>query len=83
MPRITISHLMNQITKLNKLILDNPDPGRIKNAFHLSSAYGGYSLHQYTSDTYSTRDVLNTGHVPKKRLYKLIQAFKTGLEYKN
>jgi len=83
MPRITISHLKDQISKLNKLTLNDPNPGRIKNAFHLSSAYGGYSLHQYTSDNFSTRDVLNTDHVPKKILYKLIQAFKKGLEYKN
>ena len=82
MPRITISHLRDQISKLNKLTLNDPNPGKTKNAFHLSSAYGGYSLHQYISEDSAIVDVLNTGHIPKKRLHELIQAFKTGLGYK-
>ncbi|HKL47952.1 MAG TPA: hypothetical protein VJ878_04710 [Candidatus Izemoplasmatales bacterium] len=80
---ITTNFLNTQISRLNKIILNTQNPGRTKNAFHLSSAYGGFALHQYTSDTYGIRDVLNSGHIPKKKLSNLINAFTLGLIYKN
>lgn len=44
--------------------------------FHLSGAYGGVSLHEMTTDGGGVvRDVFRCGHVPKRELAGLIDAY--------
>lgn len=84
MPRITIDFLNAQISRLNKIVLNNPKPAKSTiNAFTLSETYGGYALHQYTSEHYTIRDIFNSGYITKRQLSQLISAFESGLIYKN
>ncbi len=47
--------------------------------YHLSGAYGGYSLHQMCSTGSGTSDVFRCGHVAKRDLYNRMSAFHDGL----
>lgn len=47
--------------------------------YHLSQAYGGFSLHRMGNESGGTSDVLHCGHVPKKELANLMHAFIRGL----
>lgn len=47
--------------------------------FHLSQAYGGYSLHRMASDRGASIDVFGCGHVPRRQLHGLIRAFSQGI----
>ena len=48
--------------------------------YHLSGAYGGYSLHQHGASGTGSRDVFQVGHVPKRELSGLLRAYRAGLE---
>ena len=48
--------------------------------YHLSGAYGGYSLHQHGASGTGSRDVFQVGHVPKRELHRLLRAYRTALE---
>lgn len=43
--------------------------------YHLSGAYGGVALHRMENSGGGVSDVLRVGHVPKRELYGLMQAF--------
>jgi len=47
--------------------------------YHLSQAYGGFSLHRMGNTSGGTSDVLSVGHVPKKEIANLMHAFIRGL----
>ena len=48
--------------------------------YHLSGAYGGYSLHRMDTDGGGITDVLGCGHLAKRDLYDRMQSFIRGLE---
>lgn len=50
--------------------------------YHLSGAYGGFSLHQMGNENGGIRDVFGCGHTSKKDLYFRMHAFISGLESK-
>lgn len=85
---ITIAHLRRQCERLNKLTGQPIEPyirnddGRLVaqvGNYHLSQAYGGVALHQMVADNGAIRDVLNTGHCPKREIYYRIVAFIEGM----
>ena len=49
-------------------------------AYHLSGAYGGYSLHRTVNESGGISDVFGCGHVPKRELYDRMQSFLRGIE---
>ena len=51
--------------------------------YHLSGAYGGFSLHRMDTDGGSVQDIFGCGHVSKRELYNLMQAFIRGLSALN
>ena len=53
-----------------------PNPGN----YHLSGAYGGWSLDQMCDTGTGTKDVFGCGHVSKRDLYNRMRAFIDGLE---
>lgn len=48
--------------------------------YHLSGAYGGYSLHRIKTDGGGISDVFKCGHVPKRELSIRISAMLSGIE---
>lgn len=50
------------------------------NVYWISGAYGGHSLYRTGSDGRGAEDVFRRGHVSKRELYDLMQAFLTGYE---
>jgi hypothetical protein len=50
--------------------------------YHLSGAYGGVCLHQMSNESGGVRTPLSYGHVPKRELYGMLQAFISGLQAK-
>ena len=90
--RITINHLRRQCERLNKITGQPPEPwirnddGRLVaqiGNYHLSQAYGGVALHQMVADGGAVRDVLSTGHCPKRELYYRMVAFIEGMATAN
>jgi hypothetical protein len=47
--------------------------------YHLSSGFGGYALHRHGSSGSGIRDIFQVGHVPKRELHGLLQAYRDGL----
>ena len=50
-------------------------------SYHLSGAYGGYSLHQMCDTGSGVQDVFGCGHVSKRDLANRMLAFLKGLEH--
>lgn len=48
--------------------------------FHISGAYGGFSLQQMVSDGGASRDVLHCGHISARELLERIHAYRYGIE---
>jgi|TARA_R110000823_G_scaffold273567_1_gene392616 hypothetical protein len=48
--------------------------------FHLSQAYGGYSLHQMSNTSGASHDVFRCSYIPKRELHGMIQAMITGID---
>ena len=66
---------------------DKAEPGEKVGRFHanidaytLSGAYGGYSLHRIVNESGGVTDVFGCGHVPKRELYNRMQSFLRGIE---
>jgi len=85
--RITLKELEGRVKFLNRFT-NNPterftkkDGQYFSNAGHylISQQYGGYELQQICNDGGGVDDVLGTGHIPKKELYYLINAFIEGM----
>ena len=82
MKRITEKFLEAQVSSLNTIILNNPNPEWSEiGSFDLDYAYGGVQLIRYTSTKGTCIDILNTGHVPKRELSEKIYAFELGLTF--
>jgi len=47
--------------------------------YHISCAYGGYSLHRMVTEGGGARDVFDCGHIPARQLAALMSAYITGL----
>lgn len=83
MPRITIDFLNAQVARLNKIVLNDPNPSYSTiGAFTIDQAYGGVSLHKYTNENGCIDDIFRRGHMPKRQLSELISAFEKGLTFK-
>jgi len=88
MQRITQKHLQAKVDYLNKITGGNPErytrtDGKLSanvGNYHISSAYGGVSLHRTANTSGGIRDVFSCGHVPKRELCGLIDAYARGLE---
>ena len=89
MKRILLSDLEGIVKRINDLT-HSPSETYIKTPhgkfiaqvgnYHLSGAYGGYSLHRITGEGGGSSDVLACGHVSKRELYHLMHAFMRGMD---
>ena len=92
MSRITIKDLKAVCERLNR-ITGSPMVGYVKGEdgkyrsqvgnFHISQAYGGYSLYRMANEAGGVSDVFYSGHVPARDLYNQMQAFIRGIEFNN
>lgn len=86
--RITKSNLNGAIELLNSMTNSPTEPyakveGKLVanvGNYHLSCAYGGYSLHHMANESGGVRDVFSRGHMPARELYELIHAYRRGFE---
>ena len=88
--RITKSHLQAKAKQLNKITgapleayTQTPE-GKLRaniGHFHISCAYGGYSLHRMVGESGGVNDIFNCGHMPARELADRISAFERGLEF--
>ena len=81
--RITEKHLQAKIDYLNK-ITNSPAASYIDGKaqignYHLSHAYGGVCLHRMYNDGGGVSSPLSTGHIPKRELAGLLDAFIAGI----
>lgn len=51
--------------------------------FHISHAYGGVCLHRMSNEGGGVTTPLANGHVKKRELWDAMQAFLSGIEFKN
>jgi hypothetical protein len=87
--RITDRDLEAVVKRIN-LITNSPIESYVKNEngkfqaqignYHLSYAYGGVSLHRMDNEAGGVTTPLNCGHITKRELYNLMQAFINGLQ---
>ena len=90
MSRITIKDLNAVCERLNR-ITGSPLVGYVKGEdgkyqsqvgnFHISRAYGGYSLYRMANKAGGVSDVFYSGHVPARDLYNQMHAFIRGIEF--
>jgi len=81
MERITEKMLKAQVDCLNKMKgFENPPYSTI-GSYCLSFAYGGVSLHQYTTTGGGIREIFPCGHTTKKDLFNRIDAYIKGGEW--
>ena len=71
---MTTNQLESRINFLNKIAPSE------KGEFQLSQSYGGNALVFVNNDT-GQKDMLNTGHISKAKLYSHINAFIDGLQW--
>ena len=82
MRRITMDHI-NAVVDLINEVTQSPDTpwtdgtANIGN-YHVSQAYGGYSLHRISNEGGGVRDVFSCGHIPKRDLHDRMWAFHAG-----
>lgn len=88
MNRITEKHLQSIVDRLNRITnspaesysrIDGRNVGNIGN-YHLSHAYNGVCLHRMHNEGGGVSSPLSTGHVTKRELSGLLQAFIGGIE---
>lgn len=84
MQRITEAHLQAKIDRLNRVTGSPAEPytdgkANIGN-YHLSHAYGGVCLHRMHNSGGGVSSPLSTGHVSKRELAGLLDAFINGIE---
>ena len=88
MKRITKSELQAVVDRINRATGNPLEPYRregdrnVSNIgnYHLSGAYGGYSLHQMANPSGGVRDVLYCGHVPARDLYNRMLSYLSGIQ---
>jgi hypothetical protein len=88
--RITKSHIQAKADYLNKITgspleayTRAPDGKFVSNQghFHISCAYGGYSLHRMVGEAGGVTDIFSCGHIPARELAERMSAFERGLEF--
>jgi hypothetical protein len=95
MDRITDKHLKAVVDRINTLTGSPMKPyaasgpmragsghqmvAQIGN-YHLDGAYGGVSLCRTVNENGGVSDIFNVGHVSKRQLYELMQAYIRGFE---
>ena len=89
MARITDKHLEALCARVNRMT-QSPQEAYTKGEdgkyhanignYHTSHAYGGVSLHRMQTEGGGISDVLRCGHVPKRRLWDMMQAYVSGLD---
>lgn len=84
MDRITDKHLDVLCDRLNRLTNSPMKPyldgkAQVGN-YYVSHAYGGVCLDRMHNDGGGVTTPLSGGHIPKRELYNLMQAFIAGLE---
>jgi hypothetical protein len=84
MNRITESDLQAKVNRLNRITNSPAEPYTDNKAnignFHLSHAYGGVCLHRMYNDGGGCTAPLIGGHVSKRELAGLLDAFIAGIE---
>lgn len=85
MTRITDKHLQAKIDRLNRITGSPAAPyidgkAQIGN-FHLSHAYGGVCLHRMYNEGGGVSSPLSTGHITKRELAGLLDAYLAGIEF--
>jgi hypothetical protein len=87
--RITINTLYAIATRINKLTNSPLEPysrnteGKLQaniGNFHISGAYGGYSLHRMVNTGGGVSDVFNCGHMKARELADRMYAYERGIE---
>lgn len=86
-PRITKKQLQDRIDLLNEITgnpmtpYDTSSGKLVANVgnFHLSQAYGGYSLNEMSNESGGCYDTFRCGHVPARELYHRINALVEGI----
>lgn len=87
--RITMNDLNNVVKRIN-IITNSPIEPYTKKEnkyianignYHLDGAYGGWALHRMQTIGGGIEDIINVGHVSKKELYMLMQAYIRGLQH--
>lgn len=90
MRRITIKDLRAVAARLNRVTgspMEYAQPyeegkpfcSNIGN-YHISQAYGGYSLHRVSNTSGGVSEPLSTGHIPARELYHRMHAYLSGFE---
>ena len=85
--RITRAHLDAKARTLNGMTNSRVESSRMVvgkwtanvGNYHISCAYGGYSLHRMVTEGGGARDVFDCGHIPARQLAALMSAYTTGL----
>jgi hypothetical protein len=85
--RITRSFLEAKAATINSMRGAPAEPYRTvdgkavanKGNYHISGAYGGYSLHRMATEGGGTVDVFSIGHVSARELAGLMSAYINGL----
>lgn len=88
--RITRKHLEPLVARLNRETNSPETPWTLREDgyhhanvgnFHLSGAYGGWSLHRMVNEAGGVSDVFHCGHIPARDLYNQIHAYLRGIEF--
>ena len=85
--RITRAHLEAKARTINIMRHAPLEPYRTVNGkavankgnYHISGAYGGYSLHRMSNESGGASDVLTNGHTSARELAALMSAYTAGL----
>ena len=85
MNRITDKFLQAKVDYLNKITGSPAAPwidgkAQIGN-FHISHAYGGVCLHRMYNEGGGVSSPLSTGHITKRELAGLLDAYLAGIEF--
>src|SRR3990172_10043409 len=89
MERITTKDVEAVCERINQ-VFDRPKIGLVRENgrnvaqvghFYLEGAYGGWALYEIMNEGGGVHDVFSVGHVPRRELYGLMQAFLRGVEY--
>lgn len=73
MSRITQEHMQSQVDIVNRMLGFDPDRDRYNTpgAVQLSGAYGGWTVHQVTSEGGGVRDLIG-GHGPAREASRFL-----------
>ena len=78
--KITMQDLQSAVDTLNRITSFHRIHVANVGNYHLDGAYGGWQLSQMDNASCASRDVLSSGHVPKRELYNLIWAYIKGIQ---